>query len=66
MTIETMLRLPAVRTATGLSKAGIYAKIKAGVFPRPVKLGERASAWLASEISAWQAQRKAQRDGSRT
>ena len=31
----------------------MYAYIRAGTFPKPVKLGLRASAWVKSEILAW-------------
>ncbi len=55
-------RLPAVKARTGLSRSEIYRRIALGDFPRPVKLGERASAWSASEIDAWIAGRIAARD----
>ena len=35
-----------------LSKAGIYANIKAGVFPRQVKFGDRAARWRSDEVQA--------------
>jgi predicted DNA-binding transcriptional regulator AlpA len=28
--------------------------MKAGKFPKPVKIGDRAVAWLQSDIQAWQ------------
>jgi prophage regulatory protein len=46
-------RLPSVKHRTGLSRAAIYRRVAAGTFPRPVKVGERASAWLESEVTAW-------------
>lgn len=55
-------RLPAVRARTGLSRAEIYRRIAAGAFPRPVRLGERAIAFDASEIDAWIAALIAERD----
>jgi len=36
--------------------------IKAGKFPRPVKIGENKNAWLATEIEVWLAGRIAARD----
>jgi predicted DNA-binding transcriptional regulator AlpA len=42
------------------SKSFIYAGIKAGTFPQPVKLG-RASVWVASEVESWAAARVAER-----
>lgn len=60
-TTETFLRLRAVKAATGLGKTSIYALIRAGAFPRPVKLGEQARAWPESEVAEWQRQRMAER-----
>lgn len=51
---DRFLRLPAVMARTGKSKAGIYQDIAAGTFPAPIKIGPRASAWVESEILAWQ------------
>lgn len=58
----TLLRLPQVKDCTGLSRSDIYRRISAGTFPKPVKLGERASAWPAHEVMAWVASRIAARD----
>ncbi len=38
-------RLPRVCEDTGLSKSTIYARINAGTFPSPSKLGKRAVGW---------------------
>ena len=43
---ERLLRLPDVEARTGLKKSAIYAGIKSGTFPVPVKLGPRAAAWM--------------------
>ena len=50
---ERLLRLPDVEARTGLKKSAIYAGIKSGTFPVPVKLGPRAAAWPESEIASW-------------
>ena len=52
-TNDRFLRLPEVRLTTGLSRAHIYLLISKGSFPKQIKLGEKASAWLRSEIFAW-------------
>lgn len=57
-----LLRLPAVIARTGWSRSSIYRSEAAGTFPKRVKLGERASAWVASEIDSFVAQRVANRD----
>ena len=48
-----ILRRPDVELRTGLSKASLYRLMAAEAFPRPIKLGERAVGWWASEIDAW-------------
>jgi prophage regulatory protein len=58
----TLERLPQVKARTGLSRSEIYRRIALGDFPHPIKLGERASAWLEHEITAWIASRVAARD----
>lgn len=48
------LRLPEVCARTGMSRAWVYAQIKAGRFPSPVPLGSPyAVGWIESEISDW-------------
>ena len=52
--METLLRLPEVLTRTGIgSKPNLYAKIAAGTFPKPVKIGGRAVAWPESRVQQW-------------
>lgn len=53
-----LLRLDAVKEITGLSRSTIYAD---HTFPRPVKIGERAVAWVEDEISEWVDARIAER-----
>ena len=56
---ERMLRLPSVLNLTALSRASIYAGVKAGTFPAPVKLSVRAVAWRQADLSRWLASRTA-------
>ena len=51
---ETFLRRRQIEELTGLARSTIYDRIKAGTFPKPVKIGDRAVAWLKSDIDAWQ------------
>lgn len=57
-------RLPRVKARTGLSRSEIYRRCATDppTFPRPVKLGEHASAWAEHEVSAWISDRIAARD----
>jgi prophage regulatory protein len=50
---NVILRLPAVKARTGLSRSSIYQHIAHGSFPRPVSLGARAVGWVESEIEEW-------------
>jgi prophage regulatory protein len=50
---ETILRLPAVKARTGLSRSTIYQRISDRQFPAPVNLGARAVGWLESSVDAW-------------
>lgn len=50
--IDRRIRLPEVRRQTGLGTSCIYARMKAGHFPKQRKDG-RMSYWLESEIQAW-------------
>lgn len=50
---HSILRLPTVRTTTGLSRSTIYLRVSQGTFPKPVSLGGRAVGWLEAEIQDW-------------
>jgi prophage regulatory protein len=55
-------KLPEVRAITSLSRSHIYALIQKGEFPKPVKLSERSSAWVESEVQDWIDKKIAERD----
>ena len=57
---ERLLRLWAVEQQTARKKSAIYADMKAGTFPKPVRLSRRCVAWRETEIQAWIAQRIAE------
>lgn len=50
---HTILRLPAVKARTGLSRSTIYLRITEGDFPTPIRLGGRAVGWVEAEIDEW-------------
>ena len=58
------LRLPAVESRTGLKRDSIYRGARQGWFPRPIKISERASGWLESEIDEFIRARTAARSTS--
>ncbi|MBV7427027.1 AlpA family transcriptional regulator [Acidovorax sp. sif0715] len=48
-----ILRLPDAVKKTGLSKSGIYQRIRARTFPQPVRLGARAVGFVEREVDAF-------------
>jgi prophage regulatory protein len=48
-----ILRLPAVKARTGLSRSTIYLRISEGNFPKPISLGSRAVGWIEAEVNEW-------------
>lgn len=56
-----LLRLPQVIECVGLSRSTIYSMMERAAFPRPVKAGERAVAWVSDEIDGWLEQRASER-----
>lgn len=54
---NTILRLPAVLRERGRSRSAHYLDIQQGLFTRPVSIGARAVGWPASEVTALNAAR---------
>jgi prophage regulatory protein len=50
---NVILRLPAVKSRTGLARSTIYLRIAQGTFPKQISLGGRVIGWVESEIEAW-------------
>ena len=49
-----ILRRRQVEKRVGLTRSPIYARIKAGTFPKPISLGGgKAVGWIESEIDDW-------------
>ncbi len=47
------LKLKEVIEKTALSRSAIYRKMNDGEFPESVSLGDRAVAWVESEVDVW-------------
>ena len=54
---HTILRIPAVKTQSGLSRSTIYLRIAQGLWTKPVSLGARAVGWPSDEVAAINAAR---------
>lgn len=48
-----IIRLPEVKSRTGLSRSSIYLRMPKGDFPSSISLGERAVGWLEADIDQW-------------
>lgn len=48
-----LIKLPKVIEITGHSRSSIYAGVKDGTFPSPLKIGKRSVAWKYSAIENW-------------
>jgi prophage regulatory protein len=49
---RTILRLPAVKSVSGLSRSTIYLRVSQGLWTPPVSLGARAVGWPSDEVEA--------------
>lgn len=54
---HTILRIPAVKSESGLSRSTIYLRIAQGLWTKPVSLGARAVGWPSDEVAAINAAR---------
>jgi len=46
-------RLPTLKANLGISGSHIWGMVKAGRFPKPIKLSENVTAWNAADVEAW-------------
>ena len=64
---KKVLRISELILRTGLSRSTIYSKLDPGsaafdpTFPKQIKLGSRAVAWMEDEVDAWLCQQAGQR-----
>lgn len=52
-----ILRLPDVKSESGLSRSTLYLRITQGLWTKPISLGGRAVGWPSSEVAAINAAR---------
>ena len=60
--LRRFLRQPTVSEITGLPEKSLERLINEGAFPKPVRIGKRAVAWIEDEVLAWQEAKIAARD----
>jgi len=51
--LHKILRLPALKELTGLSRSTIYLRISNNEFPAPISLGGRAVGWVEADVNNW-------------
>jgi len=61
---HSIMRLPAIKASTGLSRSTIYLRIEQRMFTRPVSLGGRAVGWPETEVALLNAARIAGRSNA--
>jgi prophage regulatory protein len=61
-----ILRWSEVEARTGISRSHAHYLVAKELFPKPLKLGIRASGWIESEIDQWIEDRVASRDDHNT
>lgn len=55
--LQTIYRLPAVKSESGYSRSTIYLRIAQGLWTKQVNLGPRCVGWPAHEVAALNAAR---------
>ena len=64
--MSKVLKAKQVAEYVNVSKSQIYKLVQQGRLPKPIKLGERGSGWLISEIDTWLQSRIDARDEEAT
>jgi len=55
--LQTIFRLPAVKSESGYSRSTIYLRIAQGLWTKQVSLGPRCVGWPANEVAVLNAAR---------
>ncbi len=56
---DRLIDIKEVSSLIGLKRATVYKYIKDKGFPKPIKLGSRASRWSYNQVMEWIEQQKA-------
>jgi prophage regulatory protein len=59
-TTQQFYRLHHLKQRLGVSGSSIWAWVKNGTFPKPVRLSANCTAWCAADIEAWEQERIAE------
>jgi prophage regulatory protein len=50
---QGFIRQKGLLNLVGFSAPTLWRKVKAGTFPKPVKLGQNITAWRYEDVEAW-------------
>lgn len=51
--LDRLLTIKQITAEIGISRSTIYRRIREGAFPKPVRIGPRATRWRESAIRVW-------------
>jgi prophage regulatory protein len=51
--VNVFLRLPQVLARVAISRSTLWRRVRAGSFPRPLKLSARVTVWRSEDIDGW-------------
>lgn len=57
-------RMHELHELLGVSEMWIHREMKAGRFPRPIRLSARSVGWTGDEVNEWITARRAERDAA--
>jgi len=60
--VDEVIRKVDLPRYCGLQRSQVDVYIALNQFPKPIKIGDRAVAWMASEVRQWQLDKIAERD----
>ena len=52
-TEDSFIRQKQLLPILGFSAPTLWRKVKAGTFPKPIKLGQNITAWRVREVNQW-------------
>jgi prophage regulatory protein len=58
--VTQFYRLPTLQAKLGISRSHIWAMVKEGKFPKPIKLSPKCTVWNAADVERWVQERIAE------
>ena len=51
--LDRLLTIKQITAEIGISRSTIYRRMREGTFPKPIRIGPRATRWPESAIKVW-------------